>query len=70
MTTPGGNIDYTIFLDVSKQTQRTRLLLRNPESFEQFEAVWITREEDYFSVYDIEANCMIKLWGETSSVHQ
>ena len=62
--------DYTIFLDVSKETQQTRLLSRNPERFEQFETIWIPREEDYFTTYNIVANCMMRLWGETNLAHR
>ena len=56
--------DYTIFLDISKNTQRARLFARSPESFERFEALWIPREESYFAAYSIKENCIIRLCGE------
>lgn len=50
--------DFSVFLDVSKDTQRERILVRNtPELSERFFNEWIPLEDIYFEKTDIKNRC-------------
>lgn len=52
------NYDVHIFLDVDKETQLSRIRLRNGEmAAERFENLWIPLEETYISAFDIKEKC-------------
>lgn len=42
-----------IFLDISKNLQRERILKRNPATFDDFIARWIPMEDQYFSAFSV-----------------
>ncbi len=46
-------IDYKIFITIDTQTQRKRILKRNPNNANDFFNIWIKREEDYFNKLNI-----------------
>lgn len=50
-----------VFVDVLPEEQRRRLLLRNPEKFEDFSSLWIPLEEKYFSAFDLKNRCDLVL---------
>ena len=53
--------DFHIFLTVSHQEQRARILRRSgPARAAMFDEVWIPREEAYFAAYDVEARCELR----------
>ena len=41
-------LDFSFFLDISKEEQLERIRKRNPDNFEDFINIWIPREEEYF----------------------
>ena len=53
--------DFRIFLDISREEQRARLLQREtPESMKRFEDRWIPLEEAYFSAYRLpDEGCIV-----------
>lgn len=56
--------DCCVFLDITPEYQRERLLRRNPESFEVFQTMWIPREEYYFKHCEIRSHCDFVLTAE------
>ena len=56
--------DCRVFLDITPEYQRERLLRRNPESFEVFQTMWIPREEYYFKDCEIRRHCDFVLMAE------
>ena len=56
--------DCCVFLDITPEYQRERLLRRNPESFEAFKTMWIPREEYYFKHCEIRKHCDFVLTAE------
>lgn len=56
--------DCRVFLDITPEYQRERLLRRNPESFEVFQTMWIPREEYYFKHCEIRSHCDFVLMAE------
>ncbi|EHO16104.1 hypothetical protein HMPREF9623_01650 [Stomatobaculum longum] len=56
--------DCCVFLDITPEYQRERLLRRNPESFEVFQTMWIPREEYYFKHCEIRKHCNFVLTAE------
>ena len=53
--------DLSVFLDISPELQRERILRRNtPEKAEQFFRRWIPMERAYFSAFDIPARCTLR----------
>ena len=63
---PGLRLFYNccVFLDITPDRQRERLLQRNPESFEAFKNMWIPREEYYFKHCEIRSHCDLVLLAE------
>ncbi|MBR6760501.1 MAG: (d)CMP kinase [Oscillospiraceae bacterium] len=55
--------DLHCFLDITPQQQAERLAMRDRQSAAQFHSVWIPREEQYFSAYDIRQRCDRILYG-------
>lgn len=54
--------DLRIFLTVSAQGQRERILRRNgPKGAVAFRERWIPLEEQYFSAYQIEEHCNLRM---------
>lgn len=53
--------DIHIFVDVDKQIQRQRIILRNGNNAEMFFSKWIPMEEEYFEKYNIKDKCEIKI---------
>ena len=54
--------DFSVFLDISKESQKTRIINRNGETFAQnFFNLWIPLEEKYFSLLNIKENCNMKI---------
>ena len=54
--------DFCVFLDVSKELQRSRILTRNlPELAERFFNEWIPLEDTYFEKTDIKSRCKMLL---------
>ena len=50
--------DLSVFLDISKEKQRERILKRNGQSFAQrFFNEWIPMEERYFSAFNVMEKC-------------
>ena len=56
--------DCCVFLDITPEYQRERLLRRNPDSFEAFKKMWIPREEYYFKHCEIRSHCDFVLTAE------
>lgn len=53
--------DLSVFLDISPESQRERILRRNtPEKAEQFFRRWIPMERAYFSAFGIPARCTLR----------
>ncbi len=51
--------DYHIFLDISKELQKKRIIQRNGEKqWEVFRDKWIRMEERYFREFDIQKKCV------------
>ena len=53
--------DLRIFMTISAETQRNRILSRNAELAKRFFELWIPLEEAYFSAFRIEEKCEIVL---------
>lgn len=50
--------DLSVFLDISEEKQKERLLARNGEEvFAKFESLWIPMEQLYFHTYKISESC-------------
>lgn len=49
--------DLSIFLDIDKESQRERILIRNPQLSSMFFDKWIPMEEIYFKEWDIKNTC-------------
>lgn len=50
--------DFSVFLDVSPQVQKDRILKRNGQNFAQrFFSEWIPMENKYFSVFNVKEKC-------------
>ncbi len=49
--------DLRIFCDVDQNTQRERLLKRNPQKINDFTNKWIPMEEKYFLCHNIKEKC-------------
>lgn len=54
-----GYYDLHIFLDVSKETQKERILMRNKDNAEVFFSKWIPLEEKYFTELNIKEKCYV-----------
>lgn len=52
-----GSYDLRVFLRASPETQRARILRRNPETAETFFRVWIPMEQRYFAALAPERRC-------------
>ena len=53
-----GYYDLSVFLDVSPDTQRSRIGKRNsPSMAQRFFSEWIPMEQRYFSHTDIQSRC-------------
>jgi uridine kinase len=53
-----GYYDLSVFLDISPELQRERILHRNtPEMAKRFFETWIPLEETYFSEMNIKEQC-------------
>ncbi len=46
-------IDYKVFITIDEETQRKRILKRNPDNANDFFNIWIKREEAYFNKLNI-----------------
>lgn len=53
--------DLRIFLDISSEEQKKRILLRNPDKTERFFSEWIPMENRYFDFYKIKEKADIVL---------
>lgn len=51
--------DLKIFLSVDPDTQKARLIRRNPDLINQFVTEWIPQEETYFRDFGIEEGCLM-----------
>ena len=50
--------NLTLFLDISPERQRERILKRNtPETAERHFSLWIPMEERYFSAFEVKKSC-------------
>lgn len=49
-------VDLAIFLDISKDLQKQRILARNPKNAQAFFTRWIPLEDGYFQKYSIKEN--------------
>lgn len=49
--------DFSVFLDISSQLQKERILRRNPNMAQRFFEQWIPLERKYFSGMDIKEQC-------------
>lgn len=57
-----GYYDLSVFLHISPELQRARILMRNsPRMAERFFAEWIPLEHRYFDAFDIEAHCDLSI---------
>ena len=57
--------DLSIFLDISPETQRSRILKRNgPEWGQQFFDRWVPLEQTYFHETDTQGRCTLALKEE------
>lgn len=54
-------LDLKVFMDISPDLQKERLLKRNPDALEAFFSTWIPREEYYFNVCEIRNSCNLIL---------
>lgn len=55
----GEYYDLSVFLDITPELQRERILKRNPNMAERFFGEWIPYEKVYFSEFDIPKKCDI-----------
>ncbi len=55
--------DLHCFLDITPQQQAERLAMRDGKAAARFHSVWIPREEQYFTAYDIRQRCERILYG-------
>lgn len=55
----GDYCDVSVFLDISKDLQKERILNRNPEMADRFFCEWIPLEEKYFTEMQIKERCEI-----------
>ena len=53
--------DYSVFLCVSPQMQKDRIMLRPKHKHEAFFTRWIPMEEQYFNFFNIPEQCNIRL---------
>lgn len=54
--------DFAVFLDISPELQRERILKRNsPEEAERFFSKWIPLEREYFSKMQVEKRCNMSI---------
>lgn len=51
--------DVHIFIDITYEKQKERILLRNGNNYDAFVSKWIPLEEKYFSFYNIKEKCEI-----------
>lgn len=52
--------DYSVFLDIDKETQKERIINRNtPEMAERFFKEWILLEQEYFKNFNVKDRCDI-----------
>ena len=57
--------DLSVFLDISPETQRSRILKRNgPEWGQQFFDRWVPLEQTYFHETDTQGRCTLALKEE------
>ena len=57
-----GYYDFSVFLDISPELQKERILKRNtPEKAERFFNEWIPFEKRYFSATDVKGRCDLVL---------
>lgn len=52
-----GYYDMTVFLDISAEKQRERVIKRDPFMAERFFNEWIPLEQKYFDAFDVKARC-------------
>ena len=57
------NYDLCVFVDISPDIQKIRLMERNPSAFEAFQTVWVPREEHYFDACQVRSHCDLVIWG-------
>lgn len=57
------NYDLCVFVDISPDTQKIRLMERDPSTFEAFQTVWVPREEHYFTACQVRSHCDLVIWG-------
>lgn len=55
--------DLRVFMDISPERQQIRLKERDPSSFENFQNIWIPREELYFTACQICDCCDLVVWS-------
>ncbi len=56
----GFSFDINVFICTSRETQQNRILKRNgAEKLQQFNALWIPKENAYFEKFKIKENCDI-----------
>lgn len=51
------NYDITVFITTDTETQKNRILNRNPDRAQMFFKKWIPLEESYISHFDIKNHC-------------
>ena len=57
--------DVRIFMDITSDEQKKRLLIRNKEEgYAKFQQLWIPLEEAYFKKYDVSNHCDFVLKNE------
>lgn len=60
-------IDYSIFMDIDRETQYDRILKRsNPKMLERFKNEWIPLEDLYFTSFDIKNTVDLVLKSSTN----
>lgn len=57
----GDYCDLSVFLKISKELQKERILKRNPEMADRFFGEWIPLEEKYFDEMKIKQRCTLTL---------
>lgn len=60
----GEYCDLSVFLKISKELQKERVLKRNPEMADRFLGEWIPLEQKYFSEMQIKQRCTISVTVE------
>ena len=60
----GDYCDLSVFLNISKDLQKERILNRNPEMADRFFNEWIPLEQKYFSEMQIKQRCTISVTVE------